>query len=279
MMDFQSDVCKVGGISSVRSRIALCRLVALFAILTGCRAHYAVIPAAPGYLLRSPDGEKRAFSETTSGFGDSFNGWMDVGPEMALKLEKAYFIPPESRRVRDYRGLETVQYLYTSAGVLRRINYSHLEDRPAGQAPVTSALPHAQLFMRHHRLFFQVVLSKTSGTAQAVLVSSDSRPVLTEASSWLLRGESCPDSRKVQLYCTPIPTIISASLQMQIRVNGRSQLVLWGSTVASVTGGVSPVALFRTYRGRMVPVAFDPQDAQAARLPLWPGDVLEFESR
>lgn len=59
----------------------------LLVILTGCRAHYSVKPATPHYLLKSPDGRKRAFPHTLSDFGNAFDGWIDLGPAMALKLE------------------------------------------------------------------------------------------------------------------------------------------------------------------------------------------------
>lgn len=251
-------------------------LAALAFILCGCQARYKVEPAVPYYILKSPDGLKRFFPESTSGFDNTLEGWIDLGPGISLKLEKAFFTPPESRRILDYRGLEMVQYHYESPGLLRLRDNSTLENRPVGQDPVASVLPTAQLHCKHHRFFFQVVLDKQHGSAQAVLLSGDSSPHMKEAASGLAMGEGCPPSGPKKLYCTAIPESISASIQFEIRANGKSRTVSWRSTVASIVGSEKPVALARKFRGKMVPVVLGAQDLDSLRLPLWPGDELRF---
>ena len=257
----------------------LAALATLPVILTGCRAHYSVKPATPYYLLKSPDGRKRAFPDTLSDFGSAFDGWIDLGPAMALKLEKPYFVPPASRRLQDYLGLETVHYRYESTGLLRQSDYSPLENRPSGQLPVTSALPVDQLRSRHHRFFFQVVFDKESGAARAILLSGDSQITTASVADRLLRGDGCPDPGQTKVYCTAFPEPISASLSFEILANDKPLLVSWGSTVVHVVGDKRPVKLSRTFRGKRVAVTFDALDPKALRLPLWPGDVLTFGSR
>lgn len=254
----------------------LVTLVLLLVVCAGCRAHFLVVPAAPHYLLKSPDGEKRAFPDTTSSFSNAIDGWVDLGPHMTLKLEKAYFMPPESRRIQDYLGLETAQYRYESNGSLRLSDYVPLRTRPSHQPPVTSALPADQLLSRYHRLFFQVVLSKESGPARAIILSGDSKPTVATVAARLLRGDGCPDSSQTWVHCTAIPEAISVSLSFDILANGSPLPVSWGSTVAGVVGAKRPVKLSRVFRGRMVRVELDPLDPSALRIPLLPGDVLIF---
>lgn len=245
-------------------------------ILTGCQARYLVMPAVPHYVLRSPNGEKSAFPDTTSRFGNSFDGWVDLGPGMSIKLDKAYFLPSESRQLRDYRGLESAQYRYQPTGVLDLTDYLSLPDRPSGQTPVSSALPADQLLCRHHRFFFQVVVSKELGAARAILLSSNSKGTIAKVAGNLLRGDGCPASGQIDVYCTAIPDLISASLLFEILANGKPLAVPWGSTAAGVVGSQRPVKLFRSFRGERVPVVFDSLDPGALRIPLWPGDVLTF---
>lgn len=257
----------------------LATLTILLTIFAGCRTRYVVVPASPQYLLKWPDGKKRTFPDTTSGFSSAFDGWVDLGADMALKLEKAYFMPPESRRLQDYLGLETAEYRHDSPGSLRQRDYSPLRDRPSTQLPVTSALPADQLRCQYHRFFFQVVASKDSGPARAVLLSGDSKSIIVTATDRLLRGDGCPDTGQARAYCTAIPELISASISFTVAANGKPLVVSWGSTVASIVDPKGPVKLSRVFRGRMVPIKLDRHDPKALRLPLLPGDALTFVPR
>jgi hypothetical protein len=254
-------------------------LVLLSMLLSGCRAHYSVLPSAPYYRLNSPDGRSSAFPDSANDFGNVLDGWIDLGPAMSLKLEKAYFLLPESRRIQDYLGLESAHYVYETTGALRLREYLALKERPVGEVPVSSVLPRDQLAAQHHRFFFQIVLSKEFGAARAVLLSGNSKDSVANAARRLLRGEGCAVSVPAQSYCTAMPDTISASLAFEIKANGKALVVPWGSSVANVVRSAKGVKVSRRFRGKLVPVQMDPLDPAALRLPLWPGDSLTFETQ
>ena len=250
-----------------------------FVIVAGCharRARYLVLPSAPHYLLESPDRQTRSFPDTTANFSDAYAGWVDLGPGMTLKVDRAYFEPVESRKIQDYIGLESVRFRCEPSGALRQIEYSPLPARPAAQPPVTFAISASQLAARYHRLLFQVVVDTKAGSAHAVLISGASRSMIATHYEGLVRGDGCAHAVKTGTHCAAIPEGAAASLTFEIVANGRLMAVLWGSTVAGVIGSKRPVRLSRTFRDRMVPVEFDAADPNALRLPLLPGDVLRF---
>ncbi len=261
------------------SRRQLSTIVAIFSVLSGCNARYLVLPSNPHYLLRSPDGRTRFFPDTTADFSDAFGGWVDLSTGMSLQLARAYFEPPESRRIQDYVGLERLQFQIDSkSGALRQLEYRPLSTRPSGQPSVASAIPTTQLVLRHHRLFFQVVLSTDSGPARAVLLSGDSSQSIATFGEGLMRrtGAGCTGAEQLEVRCTPIPDLTTASVLFDVVANDKPLTVTWGSTIAGVVGAARPVKLWRNYRHRPTPVKLDANDSNALRLPLLPGDVLTF---
>ena len=255
-------------------------VIAILSILTGCiarSARYLVIPSNPYYLLRYPDGQTRAFPDTTASYSNVLDGWADLGAGMTLKLERAYFEPAESRRIQDYIGLETIGFRAEMTGApLRRIEYEPLADRPSGQPSVSSAIPGAQLHSRYHRLFFQAVVNKRSGPAPAVLVSANSQPEIDAYSKGLIGGLGCRTSSRPGAFCTAVPGGTTVSILFDVIANGKLTAVSWGSTVAGLVGAARPIRLWRKDRNRMVPVVFESVHPEALRLPLLPGDVLAF---
>jgi hypothetical protein len=234
-----------------------------------------VIPSNPHYLLRSPDGQARTFPETTAGFSSALGGWIDLATGLTLQLERAYFEPPQSRKIQDYVGVEAVQ-LEVQGGALRLIEYRPLPNRPGGQPSVNSTIPTAQLASRFHRLFFQVAADRESGPARAVLLSGDSHPAIVAVGESLLRGSGCGGATASDLHCLAVPDGTTASVLFAVLANGKPLTLPWGSTAAGVVGAARPVKLWRKHRKRIVPVQLDAADSEALRLPLLPGDVLVF---
>ncbi|HEU0122916.1 MAG TPA: hypothetical protein VFQ91_20470 [Bryobacteraceae bacterium] len=246
-------------------------------LLPGCTAKYTILPEAPHYLLRSPDGTSRPFPDTAAAFSDSLEGWVDLQPGMVLRVERAYFDLPESRLVRDFAGLESMQLqVDSSSGVLREIAFQPLANRPVGQASVRAAIPENARKQPNHRFFFQVVLDKSSGSARAALVSGSSVENIAANGARLLRGERCEGELPQGGMCTAIPDGAAASLLFQVVANGKPTLTLWGSSAAHLAGKRPVQRFLRPYRGRLRRVRFDPRDPVALRLPLLPGDVLDF---
>ena len=218
------------------------------ALLTGCRASKVrVQPPIPERASALP-------------------GWVDLLPGMLLKLDRAYFNPPESRKVQDYVGLEFVRYRYDTKRSLRVLDESALPARPVTQPAAGTILPAAQLRARYHRLIYQVTFDKQTGASSAVLLSAGSESALAKRYEVLRRDGRCSG------LCTAIPESASASLFIEITVNGQPSAVLWGSTPASVAGRERLLQLLRPAGGKLVPIDLE----TGLRLPLMPGDQLRF---
>ena len=64
---------------------------------------------------------------------------------------------------------------------------------------------------------------------------------------------------------------------MEVIVNGGARTVVWGSTLASIVVHPRRLQLMRNYSGHPTPVEIQPDDAQALKLPLLPGDQVTWE--
>lgn len=253
-------------------------LIGILVVLAGCRARtvrFTVVPSNPHYLLRSPDGQSRAFPETTERFSSANDGWIDLTPGLTLQVSRVYFQPAESRRIQDYLGEEILR-LEAQGGSLRTIDFRPLPARPNGQPSVEATIPPPHRTARFHRLFFQVALDSTSGPARAVLLSAESQSAIGTFSHRLLRGTGCSATTEPEVHCLVIPEGTTASVLCNVVVNGKPLTVPWGTTVLGVVSSARPVRLSRQFRNRMAPVQLDSTDQDALRLPLLPGDVLEY---
>ena len=259
------------------------QFIALGIMLTGCtakRTRFFVIPGAPHYQLRYPDGQIRVFPDTTANISNGVDGWVDVGEGITMTLARAYFDPAESRRLQDYLGLESIRFRRSKPGApLSRFEHRVLESRPTAQPPVTDTISAAQEAARFHRLFFQVVIDRQTGPGPAVLISADSQKEIEALSRDLVRGAGCASSSRPGTFCTLIQQGTAASIHMDVVANGKTVEVLWGGTVLGLVGKTRPVHLWRKDGNRMKPVMLPSGDTEALRLPLLPGDVLRFGVR
>ena len=172
-------------------------------------------------------------------------------------------------------GTQIARYRVLPGGVLEQIAVqSRLSQRPADQPPVQQLLSASQRGYRHHRLFYQVLLNKKADIRSAVLLSASSIDELDRFTEQLMRE---PDSvcGGVSTHCTAFPEACTASLEIEIVVNGAPRTVLWGSVLADFVERHRHVELFRPYIGQLAPVEIDPRDHEALRLPLLPGDHIK----
>jgi hypothetical protein len=147
--------------------------------------------------------------------------------------------------------------------------------RPADQPPVQQLLGESQRRYPHHRLFYQVLVSKRADIRSAVLLSAASIDELDRLTEQLLTE---PDSvcGGTSTHCTAFPEACSVSLEIEIVVNGAPRSVPWSSVLADVIERHRHVELYRPYTGRLAPVEIDPNDRSAFRLPLLPGDRVKW---
>jgi hypothetical protein len=190
---------------------------------------------------------------------DLSKGWVDVTEGMVLLVENAYFRDgATTRTIADYIGTEKLA-LRAGRGGLTVTDHVPLPGRPSKQPPVVALFPEKERRRRQHRLYFQVVVDKTSGKAKAVVLGAGSRGEMAALAARLTGKTICAGG------CTVFPEGSSVSLAMEIFVNGQPRTVLWGSNPKSVAGAQR---IFTLRRGDKVM----PTETGA----LLPGDRIEW---
>ena len=75
---------------------------------------------------------------------------------------------------------------------------------------------------------------------------------------------------------TSTTELASASLEFEIVVNGKPGRTHWGGQVGAIVGAHRPFRMYRMLGGKPLPVEIDAADANALRLPVWPGDRFSW---
>lgn len=203
-------------------------------------------------------------------------GWVDLREGMLLRIENAYYKEGAARRgIANYLGTETLSLRVMPNGRLKQLEMLPLAIRPPDQISVAALMPAAQQRVRFHRFYFQVVVDKKAGTSNALLLSSRSKADIEQLAKQLASEPASVCGGKAK-QCTVFPEACSVSLGMEIIVNGQLTKVAWSSTLASVVGKRKQFSLQRSQRGKLVPVELDPEDPEALRLPLLPGDTIAW---
>ena len=183
---------------------------------------------------------------------------MELQPGMVVRIEGAYYREGSPRTSRaDYLGAETARYEVTPRGRLRLVALSSLPTQPRDQPAIETLIRPRNLSSRYHRLSFQIVMSRTGAIRPAMLLGARSMPALDKPCT--------PD------ICTAFPPLCTASLEINITVNGVPRMVIWGTTIEGVARNAHKVTLPR------LPIPIDVSDPAAMRTPLIHGDKLTWE--
>ncbi len=255
-------------------------LIFLFLLSTCCLSRYGkafmVLPHSPNYLLRSPDSRETPFPEVLRAYNgfEPGRGWIELRSLMELRIENAYYEKGASRRgLEGFLGTEVARYEVGSHG-LRLLSVQSMKERPEGDAPVQDLIPPTQTGFRYYRLYFEIIFRRNNNSHGSVLLAANSIEELDRLSAQLSHPETvCNEASK---HRTAFPEACSVSVEMRIVVNGKPQIVLWGSILASLTDRPQHLELRRLYAGRLIPVEINPQDPNALRLPLLPGDHVSW---
>lgn len=239
---------------------------------------FRVVPDSPDYLLRSPDATETPFHEVLHRFNsfDAASDWMDLRAGMELRIENAYYKDHFPKRGLDgYLGTEIVRYQLRPQGGLRQVSVQSMNDRPADQLPVQDLVSRPARHFRRYRYYFEVVFRRDARASGSALLGSNSDAELKRLAAQLAAD---PDSvcGGHSAHCVAFPEACSVSIEMNIVVNGKPQTVLWGSSLGSIAAHPREVTLRREYEGRLTPIALDSRDPNALRLPLLPGDHIEW---
>jgi hypothetical protein len=216
------------------------------------------------------------------GADGSAPGWVDLLPGMEFRIEGAYYREGSPRRnSTDYLGNQTATYEVRPNGTLRLGSVtSFLDQQPEKQQPrdqpaVQLLVRAGNLNWRYHRVFFQVVMSRTGAIRPAVLIGARSVADLDNLTKRFMEGQYSVCG-PVSDRCNAFPEWCTASLAIGIVVNGTARKVVWGSTLGSVAQHPRHVVLLRVGNGRFAPVPIDDADPEALRLPLMHGDQVTW---
>ena len=260
-------------------------LACLSLVLLGCSCAvrrpplpFRVLPRSPEYLLRAPDSAETPFPEILTGYNGFIpgSGWVNLRPWLELRIENAYYREGAPKHGLDgFLGTEIARYQVRAGGGLRLISVrSELKRRPPDQPPVENLIRGRQKTYPFHRFFYAIVFRRKGGSRGSVLLGARSAGELDRLATRLL---SDPDSVcNGADSCTAFPEACSVALEMEIVVNGSLRTVLWGSPLSSVVTSPQRLALRRLYLGRLEPVELDAADPKALRLPLLPGDHIDW---
>lgn len=241
---------------------------------------FRVLPASPDYLLRSPDSSETPFPELLSRYNGFVPGkdWLDLRPRMELWIENAYYREGAPKHgLNGFLGTEIARYQVRLQMGLRLISVqSHLKRRPRDQPPVQQLIRDARKRRRHYRFFYAVVFKRKGNIRSSVLLGAESMDELDRLTTQLAGN---PDSvcGGQSLNCTVFPAACTVSLEIEIAVNGAAQTVPWGSLLANIAARPRRLELSRLYHGQLIPVQIDPADPNALRLPLLPGDQVNWD--
>lgn len=239
------------------------------------------MPATPAYTLRSPDSSETPFTQVLRGYNGFEPGhdWVDLRPDMELRIENAYYQPGMSRRgLNGFLGTEIAQYKVGSHLGLKLLSVQPMKDRPLGQLPVQELIPASQRHHRNFRFYYEIFFKRSGNVRGSVLLSANAWDKMATLSAELKNDPDavCRDSSS---GCTVFPEACSVSIEMEIVVNGEARNVIWGSTIASALDHPRNLQLWRNYNGRLTPVKLNSLDDEALKLPLLPGDHITTDSR
>jgi hypothetical protein len=267
--------CLTGG------RLAL--VLALVTCMYSCatphaRGSFRVLPAEPNYVLRAPDATETPFPEVLSRYSDVGppQGWL-LHSDTQLRVENAYSREGAPKHGMDgFLGTQIAVYRVRGQGLQLVSVRSEVARRPADQPPVQDLIGQEQRRYRYYRYFFQIVFRQKSDTRGAVLLGADSLDELNRLAGALLDD---PDAvcGGVSRHCAAFPEACTVALQIEVSVNGMRRVVGWGNTLGSVAAHPRTLKLSRLDHGALTRVEVDAGDPNALRLPLLPGDRIEWE--
>jgi hypothetical protein len=257
--------------------------LALLPCLYSCATHHAgrafrVVAAEPYYVIRSPDATETPFTEVLSRYSDVGppQGWL-LHSNTQLRVENAYYREGAPKHgIADFLGTQTAIYRVRGRGLQLLSLRSEVARRPADQLPVQDLIGPEQRRYRYYRYFFQIVFRQKANTRGAVLLGADS---LDELSALAVRLLDDPDAvcSGPSTHCATFPEACTVALQIEVSVNGVRSVVGWGNTLGSVAVHPRTLKLSRLDNGTLTPVEVDAGDPNALRLPLLPGDRIEWE--
>ena len=189
-------------------------------------------------------------------------------------IENAYYEKGSSRRgLQGFLGTEVARYQVRANG-LRLISVQSMKERPATDTPVQRLILPSMMNAKYYRLYFEV-FNPANNTHVSALLGASSKEELDELSARMDHPETVCNQNSV--HCTAFPEACSVSLEMKVVVNGKREMLVWGSLLNRVVGNhPQHLAVSRLFAGRLTPIEINFRDPGALQLPLLPGDHITW---
>jgi len=243
-----------------------------------CRLRtYQVIPRVPEYVLRSPNAKEIPLSDVLREYNGFVRGGrsVDLQEQMEVRIENAYYEKGFSRKgLKGYLGTEVARYQVARNG-LRLLSVVPMNGRPENDVPVQNLLSAAELTFHYYRLYFELLYDRKTDAHGSAIFAANTPDELNQLSAHLDDPEAL--CQKFPAQCTIFPEACSVSVEMKIVVNGKSQMITWGSLVLSVVGrDPQQFEMKRLYRGHLTQIRLDAHDQNQLTMPLLPGDQITW---
>jgi hypothetical protein len=222
-------------------------------------------------------------------------GYIELNPGMRLFVERSIYRDKagDTNSVKNYLGERKVYYDITrpkeNTLALRRSGVwrsKGLSSRAGVEYPDTGL---SRQFEHMHalRLFVLTLFVPPNVRRNSVLIGVRKPEDMVRVTHTIkTRPEiPCSELRSQDIACASFAGVVSASVEMDVRVNGRRQYVPIGSTVDTVLDAVpaeqKPAALKtlriqRLFRGKYCDVNFNPANPELPILPLFAGDRISW---
>jgi hypothetical protein len=142
--------------------------------------------------------------------------------------------------------------------------------------PVQQLIPASQRNYRYYRFFFEILFRRKSSNRGSVLLGANSVDELDRVAALLLTEPDTACEGK-SADCAIFPEACSVSVEMEVVVNGNRQSVLWGSSLSDVMTHPWRIKVLRLYEGKLTLVQLDALDPNTLKLPLLPGDRIDWK--
>jgi hypothetical protein len=197
---------------------------------------------------------------------------------MQLRIENAYYrdgLPKHG--INGYLGTETAHYQVRARGIRLLSVENVLKPHPREQPPVQELIPASQRRYAHYRYFYAVVFNHRGNLRGSVLLGAQSLEEIDRLSALLMtQPDSVCDVESP--HCIVFPEMCTASIDIEIFVNGLARTVSSGSLLASVVTGAHQIdVLRRDEAGHVAGLKIEPENPSALRVPLEPGDRITWK--
>lgn len=222
-------------------------------------------------------------------------GFVTLKPRMRLFVERSIFRTSGGKETKaNYLGDTKVYYRVVAGGrndVTLKASGNHrsrgLSRKAARQFPADAMLASRYKRMALIRLFFWTLYVPPGLTRHALLVGVRNPSDMIQVTRRIAENPKipCRDLASSGIACTSFNGMVNASMEINIRVNGRGKYFSVGSTVWSVLISLPPrkqaaawktLRIRRLFQGRYYDVEFRRDDPQVQHLLLIAGDRISW---